>query len=324
VSGSTPLSAGAQDVAFAYKGEVPGPNGISTHLEVSDYAGVPWGEIDFFGGFFRRVNGTIQTEGSGRRILTLSPVHIETSECELWRLGAQVADDYHHVVGTPVGFGSLEFVRQAAVFGTTPYTEYDRVIFPSDILNSWSWESALRDVAYHEVAHVVRHTLDGNTLHWTGDLLSFAYARCHTGREITSPGYAFNEGWADYWERARNAGRAKLNPTTTAYCDLEAGPRGVDLTPDHRWWVEHMIADELLYAAACAGGGDPEAGDRIMVETLAANPGIIHSLYEFETALCARGHCCPGMAVVPPDCPPGFDLVGEFCWGYGISVDRSR
>jgi hypothetical protein len=81
-------------------------------------------------------------------------------------------------------------------------------------------------------------------------------------------------------------------------------------------WVENMVADRLLELAACLAGPAVqfEAADNRMLATLEANPGTIHSLFEFETALCAAGGCCATTrADPPPPCPPGYTTEPETC-----------
>jgi hypothetical protein len=78
-----------------------------------------------------------------------------------------------------------------------------------------------------------------------------------------------------------------------------------------------MVTDRLLELATCYGGGDPDAGDRVLVETLQAHPESIHSLFALETALTdafgCTGTCCP---VEPARCPVGYEDHGT-CIGYG-------
>lgn len=313
------------DVNFDYIGEVPGPGSLTTTLKVMDDAWNPWGTNAFHIGFFQGVNGTLTTSDTGRKVLTLDPVVIETSECEMWRIGAAVASDYQHTVGAPVPGGELMFMRRSGVFDTTPYVLFNYVDLASNILDIRPDRSGRERTLFHESGHIVRHVADGDWGHWSGDNLLYRYARCHTGREISEEPYAFNEGWASYWAAARYDGHARIlgdvvkNGTTADYCAGVAGPR-VPLTPGHLDWVEDMIADRLLDLAQCVGGTDLDAGDRILVETLEANPGTIHRLFDFEQALCSTHSCCGLERSDPPFCPPDYTDDGVTCRGPDGSV----
>jgi hypothetical protein len=56
----------------------------------------------------------------------------------------------------------------------------------------------------HEFGHCQRQTVDGNLTHFLDDSINYVYARKHdycggpTGYH-ENQGFAFNEGWADYW-----------------------------------------------------------------------------------------------------------------------------
>ena len=59
----------------------------------------------------------------------------------------------------------------------------------------------MRSVAQHEFAHSFRHQLDGDEAHFTFDSARFWDLRSHsaTSCSSTNHGFAFNEGWAEYW-----------------------------------------------------------------------------------------------------------------------------
>jgi hypothetical protein len=194
--------------------------------------------------------------------------------------------------------------------------------------------SRRESTVFHETGHVIRDVLDGDEAHWHGDDVAYRYARCHTGAEILHEPFAFHEGWAGYWQRARRGGRCRLGPipsgssgspcadstgtpvtrTVSEFCDGSDGPNGLPLDPGLMDWVELMVSDRLLELAECVGGGNNDLGDRIMVDTLEANPETIHSLYQFETALCGSRSCCGLERPEPPVCPDGFGNDGTSCW----------
>lgn len=316
VSDADAAQGGNLDVAFYYDGDILGAMGATTRLRVMDDLEVSWGTGAFHFGFFQTTTATPGTS-DGRAVLELSPMVIATSECELWRLGTELLDDFHDVRHAPVPGGMLQFMRRAGVFGTTPYAFYDHVDLASNILDMYPSRSSRERTIYHESGHIFRDVTDGDEAHWHGDNVDYIYARCHRGTEIFEAPYAFHEGWADYWRQARVGGRSRLAslPATTSYCDGSAGPRGVSLTPAHLDWVEYMIADRLLDLSDLVGGGDADKGDRILLETLEGNPGTLHSLYQFETALCGAHDCGALARGAPPSCPPNYADDGLSCRG---------
>jgi hypothetical protein len=179
---------------------------------------------------------------------------------------------------------------------------------------------------------MIRHLFDGDLVHWNDDNTSFRYARCHVGTEISEEGYAFNEGFAQYWQQARWGGRVRLPGVgaTTDYCDGLAGPRGILLTAEHMDWVEMMVGNQLLDLAECVGGGTSpaqlDAGDNLILQTLRDNPGTIHSLIEFENELCnsVEGGCCGLDRGTIASCPPGYDNHGLTCAREGHIITHRR
>jgi hypothetical protein len=277
------------------------------------------------------------------------PITLDTSESELFRIAVMIVDDYQRATGLGVPGGILSFMRRAGVESdvATAFTPYDYVELYANVLSWGSMDTTFERerTLFHESGHVFRHIMDGDRFpHWDNDLVRFSYARCHRGTEVFAEGFAFNEGWANYWRRARWSGVAErvFNPTPsfpptgratpvvttmpvggtptpattlTDYCnDGTVGNRGVPLTPLHVDWVENMVADRLLGLANSCAGLTPDAADAAMLSVLRANPEGIHRLWEFEVALCAAGICCGTARTVPPaDCPPGFNDDGESC-----------
>lgn len=323
-SGST-LNPGTFPVQFSYNGTVPGPDGSGTIMRVVDDLGHPWGTDLFHFGFGINSTATVSTDPvTGRRTLNVDPITIATSECELYRIGVAVVDSYQQAMRRTTQRGNLTYMRRAGVFGTGPYTPFDYVDLPSDILAIRPDRAARTRTMFHESGHVFRHIADGDHIHWDNDNVRFIYARCHWPFGIIDEGFAFNEGWAQYWAQARLLGRARLvgPDAVTGTCGGTVGSSGVLLTPEHVDWVENMIADRILDIAddGCAGA-TPDQADAALVRMLEANPGTIHSLFEFETRLCESGLCCDVVRSTAPDrCPPAYDDHGLTCGGPGGHV----
>ena len=345
-----PLAGPSTQVVFSFITNVPGPGGVTSIHQVTDDFFQAWGTGAFHFGYDRTTASEVTVDASGRRTLTLAPIILNTSECELFRIGTMVVDDYQRARVQPVPGANLTYMRRAGVlFDTTPFTPHNYVEMSSVVLTNSSMDTTPeREVTlFHESGHAFRHILDGDRAHWDFDSGRFRYARCHLGDELTEDGYAFNEGWAHYWRRSRwagGAGGARINfPRTLAsraaggreagssgaYCGTEVGfrltsfPAAPTLDPNVDW-VENMVSDRLLEIAdsGCLGTTS-NAVDSAMVGVLERHPGGIHSALEFETALCADVPGCCSSVMRPfttGRCPPGWDTLPLTCSGFGFTI----
>jgi hypothetical protein len=107
-------------------------------------------------------------------------------------------------------------------------------------------------VNFHEFAHSVRHTLDGSGAHFFFDAARFDYPKSHELCLVSNEGFAFNEGWAEFWAHT---------PRTCG-----------DGTNFNQ---EGNVATALTGLEQCADR-------KTMVRVLAANPGSVHSYAEFK------------------------------------------
>src|SRR6185369_9205652 len=75
-------------------------------------------------------------------------------------------------------------------FGS-PFTTWDTI----------HWPGVKKDFGafYHEFGHRLRHAIDGDVAHFNNDLVWYRYGRHHERDEDTNLGFAFNEGWANYF-----------------------------------------------------------------------------------------------------------------------------
>jgi hypothetical protein len=107
-------------------------------------------------------------------------------------------------------------------------------------------------VSFHEFAHSVRQSFDGNETHFFYDALRFAYPKSHELCLVSNEGFAFNEGWAEFWAH------------TPATCG--------DGTNFNQ---EGNVAAALTGLEKCANR-------KTMVRVLEENPEAIHSYGEFK------------------------------------------
>ena len=108
--------------------------------------------------------------------------------------------------------------------------------------------------SFHEFAHTVRHSLDGSEAHFLGDNAKYTYARSHNGCPTTNEGFAFNEGWAEFW----------------------SGELGSDRVEDRSFENECHVTFLLRQLQPNFPGGR-----RDMVEVLRQNPESIHSISDY-------------------------------------------
>jgi hypothetical protein len=153
---------------------------------------------------------------------------IHTYRCEVWTGLQRAYDDFVATTGKQPPYGDLDVVSHAITAGV-PVTMFTEIWWPS------GYEVAERDArvgpgsgarqrgtgrafgyetAFHEFAHSFRHAYDAPTglaggAHFFGlDVPYWAYAQSHSTCKKTNSGFAFNEGWAQYWAGLYSGGRA--------------------------------------------------------------------------------------------------------------------
>ena len=224
-------------------------------------------------------------------------------DCELFNHGAVVLAEYHSWSGgaNPPAPDDLRIKRWRDVYVGTPYSYYDYVVLATNF-RTWDGWAGRRDTVRHEFGHTFRHAADGGQSHWDWDNFRWVYARAHSGFEVFNEQYAFNEGFAQYWE-CTEPGIAAPCLTRTARWP---GPLFLD-------WNELLVAQRLDEMALAAPGG--HAAIAMMMR---ANRGSIHTLFEWEATYCTRFNVAPYCSGGAPtrvkaDCPPGFNNDGATC-----------
>jgi hypothetical protein len=188
-------------------------------------------------------------------------------QCVLWNALSDAGRDYREQVGSapPQGVTTAE---AGAVTAGTPFTLYDDIWWPSGYpvysTVSVATGTATVSTAKHEFAHVVRHLYDGSRTHFLGDALYYWYLRHHSAASCdpTNSGFAFNEGWAEFWEGE------VMTPCPDAATGLN----------------ERNVAAQLKQLQTSCRLSLAQ-----MVGVLAANPRRIHSIDEYTRAL----NCTP-------------------------------
>lgn len=196
------------------------------------------------------------------------------TRCGVWKQGHINFQNFVHEIGSEPPSGHLDIEYWSGILDVgdiVPWTNTDTI----------HWPIAFPSFALtHEFGHSIRHGADGNDAHFVYDAARFQYARSHdecaddgnrnSGETDESlRGFAFNEGWAEYWN-----GDGKLGACGAASRDIEGNVA--------------FVLEQTQTANALSR--------KDMLAVLEANPGSIHGLDEFLSAL-QRLH--PGAIVVP-------------------------
>lgn len=113
-------------------------------------------------------------------------------------------------------------------------------------------------VNFHEFGHAIRHSFDGDINHFNWDNTRFYYGREHGLCDSKNFGFAFNEGWAEFWAQ---------EPLFYAPC-----PSGI-----LDFETELNVAFDLTSLMLCTGRTRRE-----MVELLGSRQDFIHSDNDFR------------------------------------------
>ena len=190
-----------------------------------------------------------------------------TPRCAIW-LGAHNAyREYVASVGAAPPDSNYDISIESTIF-PTPFTTLETTHWPDGYTTMGGGLNSAYAVNFHEFAHSVRHSFDGNFAHFLFDAVHFGYPRTHDPCSKTNLGFAFNEGWAEFWASDWGATPPAAPSCGTSTSDME---------------VEGNVAAALYGLSQCRGVG--RAG---MVGVLQRNPagltGRIHSFAEFMSS----------------------------------------
>jgi hypothetical protein len=184
----------------------------------------------------------------------------QSHKCAIWAGVRDAYEDYREQVSIS-GFpwGGVEIQADAVTAGV-PFTPGTSILWPGGFPVGYGGGGD-DSITRHEFGHVIRHGFDGDFGHFLGDVVTHNYLQNHEACNRTGLGFAFNEGWAEFWAEdfapAPDCGRPG---------DME---------------TEGNVAAALTELMAnCAGNQR-----RVMVEVLQRNPGTIHSFAEFRDRL---------------------------------------
>ena len=201
-----------------------------------------------------------------------------TPRAAIWQGARNAAQEYRSSVGAPPPDSDYDIAVETTIF-PTPWSTLSTPHWPD------GYDTRGRDtysVNFHEFGHTVRHSMDGDFAHFLFDAIRFVYPRTHDPTDCantTNLGFAFNEGWAEFWAT-----------------DWGSTPPASPCDPTTNMELEGNVAAALFALSQCRG-----AGRRGMVQVLQGSPLAIHSLAEFAGAFRRRF----------PVCRPDLVAVGD-------------
>ena len=141
--------------------------------------------------WIRRYRSTVRSYASN---INFGDINISDEHCRAYMRFYAAVKSYISRTGTSLPYSTLH-VSTNAVFASwfnTVYATLDRIRIGRG-------EDLTTKTAQHEVAHTVRHSYDGNIGHFLVDVGRYNYAQHHHCGKQTNCGFAFNEGWAEFW-----------------------------------------------------------------------------------------------------------------------------
>jgi hypothetical protein len=208
----------------------------------------------------------------------------QSHKCAIWSGVHKANEEFRAETGTELPTRGVEIQADAVTAGT-PFTPGTSILWPGgySVGPSAGDDSTTR----HEYAHVMRHGMDGDFGHFVGDAATFNYAQHHEACGRTNEGFAFNEGWAEFWAQ-------RFWPAP------DCG------SPNDMSFEGNVAAALTELMENCAGGQR-----KVMVENLRRNPLRIHSFAEFRDLLgCPIPRPVPVLVIAataeaaPPPAPP--------------------
>jgi hypothetical protein len=177
-----------------------------------------------------------------------------TPKCAAFQGAHNAYQNYKQIIGSPPPDASYLISTEFPCCGV-PFTTLDTTHWPSGYETGYGPKDPDGGYAvnFHEFAHSVRQSFDGGTLHFLADVARYGYIKNHELCLVSNEGFAFNEGWAEFWAK------------TPATCG--------DGTNFNQ---EGNVATALTGLEKCANR-------QTMVRVLKENPEAIHSYSQFRT-----------------------------------------
>ena len=159
-----------------------------------EYVGT-YGEMEVEGIIFGINKDGNSKERSYQSTIDFGTLTFQSINCKAYVMFYKAMADFRARAQVNVPYKRLHVRTGVILDGGTPYSTTDVVRIP----NNYPVNSVDLETAKHELAHTVRHSLDGSLAHFAWDATRFWYLRTHTCGTKSNEGYAFNEGWAEFW-----------------------------------------------------------------------------------------------------------------------------
>lgn len=183
-----------------------------------------------------------------------------TPKCAVWQAGRTAYQEYKTTIGSlpPDADYSLVVWKGALTpwssLATTNWADDYPTGLPGWVPNGDVFHDDMTNI--HEFGHTIRHSVDGDVSHWINDAAQYNYARTHNFCDVTNNGFAFNEGWAEYWSK---------EPQFAGGC------------PGSGMGIEGLVAGDLAFLEQCTG-----VGRKGMFAVLQQGQNIVHSDLDFR------------------------------------------
>ena len=127
------------------------------------------------------------------RVVNFGFLSFDNPHCRAYIRFYRVLKEYATFrIGKPP-YSTLKVKSKAIIHGGTPFATTNVIRIPK------SWDPISMSTARHEFAHTIRHSYDGRFSHFLRDVIRYRYAQHHNCNKKTNSGFAFNEGWAQYY-----------------------------------------------------------------------------------------------------------------------------
>jgi len=169
------------------------------YIEVDYYYSGYYGTLDIQDGIIIATTAYDRTnEKSYSSSLDFGSINFNNKKCKTFQNMLTTLIDYKTKTGIspPV---AIEVDLDSVINGGTPYSTTDTIHVPTGYINYFGGDYLDLTSCKHEFAHIIRHYYDGSYAHFLSDVASYWYLRNHDCTLQTNYGFAFNEGWAEYW-----------------------------------------------------------------------------------------------------------------------------
>lgn len=237
--------------------DIWGAGAPDPYIQIAYYYSGIYGTLDVEDGIIASTAYDETSERSFSSAMDFGTINLNNKKCKTYlnMLNAMI-DYYNRNLHVKIPQSTLYVRLDAILIGSTPYSELSQINVPS------AYGALSYDTSQHELAHTVRHYYDGSYAHFLADVLSYSYMQYHSCGSKTNVGFAFNEGWAEFWD------------------DGCKSYTGTDYT------IEGNVASALRKLKTTCSSTDAR-----FISILKNNAGNIHSFSDFNNKYGATYNC---------------------------------